>query len=190
MTGKVFGYARISTLDQNLDRQFDVLKEYGIFKNDVYADKMSGSKIDRPALTELQKVLRPGDTVVVESLSRVSRSTKDLLQIIQGWQSKGITFISLKERLDFSSTTGKLMLTLMAALSEFERDVLRDRVSEGLASARARGRIGGRPRTDKQKVARAVKLYNSRNCSVREIVEMTGVSESVLYRALKQKGVS
>ena len=187
MSGKLFGYARVSTAEQNLDRQIDILREYGVKTEDIFADKMSGGTASRPALEELQKVLRPGDTVVTESLSRLSRSSQDLLAILNDWQQRGITYISIKEQLDFSSTTGKLVLTVLAALSQFERDVIRDRVREGLASARARGRVGGRPKTDRKALEKALKLYEAKTHSINEIREITGVSSSVLYRALKER---
>jgi DNA invertase Pin-like site-specific DNA recombinase len=187
MGGKLFGYARVSTTEQNLDRQIDLLKEYGVNNEDIYADKMTGTKSSRPALDELQKVLRESDIVVCESLSRLSRSTQDLLKILEYWQARGITFISIKEQIDFSTATGKLMLTLMAALSQFERDVIRDRVCEGLHSARARGRIGGRPCSDKKALEKAIKLYDAKTHSIKEIREITGISQSVLYRALKER---
>jgi DNA invertase Pin-like site-specific DNA recombinase len=126
--------------------------------------------------------LRPGDTVLTESLSRLSRSTADLLNILNEWSEKGIGYISIKERIDISTSTGKLMLTVMAALSQFERDVIKDRICEGLASARARGRVGGRPKTDKKKVTKALKLYEAKTHSIKDICNVMGISQSVLYR--------
>ncbi|MEC1717802.1 recombinase family protein [Schinkia azotoformans] len=187
MSNKLFGYARVSTLDQNLDRQIDILKEYGVQEEDIYTDKISGAKFHRPALDELQKILRPGDTVITESLSRLSRSTKDLLTILNDWQERDIIFISIKEQFDLSSSAGKLMLTILAGLGEFERDVIRERVKEGLESARARGRVGGRPKTDKKVLEKAIKLYDAKTHSILEITEITGVSQSVLYRALHER---
>lgn len=188
MASKIWGYVRISkAVGQVEDRQVDLLmQEYGIPESDIFIDKMSGARLDRSALTELQRIARESDVVVVESLSRISRSSKDLMTLLSDWEQRGITFISHKEKLDFSSTTGKLMLTLLAALSEFERDTLRDRVREGLASARARGRIGGRPKTDKKLLEKAVKLHASGTHSNQEICEITGVSRTVLYRELKR----
>ncbi|CAH0120788.1 MULTISPECIES: recombinase family protein [unclassified Paenibacillus] len=188
MASKVWGYVRISkAVGQVEDRQVDLLmQEYGIPESDIFIDKMSGARLDRSALAELQRIVREGDVIVVESLSRISRSSKDLLALLSDWEQRGITFISHKEKLDFSSTTGKLMLTLLAALSEFERETLRDRVREGLASARARGRIGGRPKTDKKALEKAVKLYEAKAHSISEIVSLTTVSKSVLYRELKR----
>jgi DNA invertase Pin-like site-specific DNA recombinase len=189
MGGKLFGYARVSTDGQSLERQLDILKEYGVMEEDVFIDKISGTKLQRPALEQLQKVLRPGDTVIVESLSRLSRSTTDLLTILEDWQARGITFISIKECFDFSTATGKLILTVLAAIAAFERDITHTRVVEGLASARARGRVGGRRPTDKKKLEQALKLYDSGSLTLAEIREATGVSTSVLYRALwKRRG--
>ena len=187
LSSKLFGYARVSTLDQNLDRQIDILKEYGVKEEDIYTDKISGAKLHRLKLDELQKILRPGDMVLTESLSRLSRSTKDLLAILSDWDERGIIYISIKERFDLSTPAGKLMLTILAGLGEFERDVIRERVNEGLASARARGRVGGRPKTNKKVLEKAIKLYDAKTHSIREIREITGVSQSVLYRALHSR---
>lgn len=187
MSSKVWGYVRVSKADQDESRQIDLLmSEHGIAKNDIFVDKISGVKFERPALAQLQKVLRSGDTVVVESLSRISRSSQDLLSLLNDWQARGVAFISDKERLDFSTTTGRMILTVLAALSQFERDLLRDRVVEGIASAKARGRIGGRPKTDKKALEKAVKLHASGTHSVREVCQITGVSSTVLYRELKR----
>lgn len=170
--GKVFAYIRVSKVEQSTSRQIDLMrKEYRIEEPDIFIDKMSGTKDSRPKLDELQRVLRRGDTVVVESLSRISRSSASLLTLLSDWQERGITFISHKERLDFSTVTGKLMLALIAALSEFERDNLRERVMEGISSAKARGRVGGRPRSDKKTLEKAVKLYDSGVHSIKEICE-------------------
>lgn len=186
--GKTFGYARVSTNDQNLDRQLDMLQnQAGIPREDIFCDKISGSTLNRPAFDELQKVLRTGDKIVSESLSRISRSTKDLLNTIESWQNKGITYVSLKENIDFSTSTGKLILSIISSIAEFEKNTIRDRVCEGLSSARARGRVGGRPKTDKKSLDKAIKLYHTKAYSIKEIKEVTGVSQSVLYRALKEQ---
>lgn len=187
MDGKLFGYARVSTVEQNLDRQIDILKEYGVAEADIFTDKISGTKFSRPAFDDLKRQLRPGDTILTESLSRLSRSTADLLTVLNDWSAKGIVYISLKEKIDISTTTGKLMLTILAALAEFERDIITDRVKEGLISARARGRVGGRPKTDKKALEKAMRLYEAKTHSVSEISELTKVSPSVLYRALNQQ---
>lgn len=180
----MFGYARVSTEQQCLDRQLDMLEKYGVDK--IYNEKMTGTKRNRPELDKLIERLTEGDTVVVESLSRLGRSTKDLIQLMELFNSKGVNLISLKESIDTTSSTGKLLFTLISALAQFERDVIADRTREGLASARARGRKGGRPPTDGEKIHRAVKLYNSGEYSVREITELTGVRKSTLYKHLRK----
>lgn len=187
MGGKLFGYARVSTDAQCLQRQVDILKKYGVGEPDIFCDKYTGMLSSRPAFDELNKMLRPGDTVLTESLSRLSRRTSDLLGILNEWSEKGIVYISLKEQIDISSSTGKLMLTLMAALSQFERDIITERVREGVASARVRGRLGGRPKKDRKLIEKALKLYDTKSHSIKEIVEISKISQSTLYRAIRKR---
>lgn len=185
MKNYIFGYARVSTEAQNLDRQLDMLKKYGV--DYIYNEKMTGTKRNRPELEKLLDRITEGDTVVVESLSRLGRSTKDLIELTEIFQSKNVNFVSLKEAIDTSTSTGKLLFTLMSAISQFERDVIADRTREGLRSARARGRTGGRPKTDSEAVKKAVKLYNTGEYSLKEIHELTGVKKDTLYRNLNGK---
>lgn len=184
MTNYTFGYARVSTEQQNLDRQLDALKKYGC--DMIFNEKMTGTKRDRPELTKLLDRMTEGDTVVIESLSRLGRSTKDLIELTELFQSKGVHLVSLKEQIDTSTSTGKLLFTLMSAIAQFERDVIADRTREGLRAARARGRMGGRPETATDAVRKAIKLYGTRQYSIREIEEMTGVKKSTLYRKLSE----
>ena len=184
MKNYIFGYARVSTEQQNLDRQLDALRKYGV--DVIYNEKMTGTKRDRPELKKLLDRMTEGDTVVIESLSRLGRSTKDLIELTELFQSKGVHLVSLKESIDTSTSTGKLLFTLMSAIAQFERDVIADRTREGLRSARARGRTGGRPRTDPVAVKRAVKLYSTKEYSIKEIEELTGVKKSTLYRNLPE----
>ena len=182
MKNYIFGYARVSTEAQNLDRQLDALKKYGV--DVIYNEKMTGTKRDRPELTKLLDRISEGDTVVIESLSRLGRSTKDLMELTELFEKKGVHLVSLKESIDTSTSTGKLLFTLMSAIAQFERDVIADRTREGLRSARARGRKGGRPRTNVEDIKKAVKLYNTQQYTIKEIEEMTGVKKSTLYRNL------
>ena len=182
MKNFVFGYARVSTEQQNLDRQLDMLQKYGV--DFIYNEKMTGTKRNRPELEKLLERLTEGDTVVVESLSRLGRSTKDLIWLMETFNSKGVNLVSLKESIDTTTSTGKLLFTLMSALAQFERDVLADRTREGLAAARARGRKGGRPKCDPGKLKMAIKLYNSKIYSLKEIEQMTGIKKDTLYREL------
>lgn len=180
MKNYIFGYARVSTEAQNLDRQLDSLKKYGV--DVIYNEKMTGTKKDRPELSKLLERITKGDTVVIESLSRLGRSTKDLIELTELFKSKGVRLVSLKESIDTDSSTGKLLFTLMSAIAQFERDTIADRTREGLRSARARGRTGGRPKANSDNIKKAVKLYNTRQYSIKEIEELTGVKKSTLYR--------
>lgn len=123
-------YARVSTTEQKLDRQIDNLKAVGFDK--IYTEKMTGTKSDRPVLQEMLRNLRAHDTVVVDSFSRLSRSTKDLLSLVDTLQEMQVHLVSLKENLDTTTATGKMMLTMLSALSQFERDLILERTQEGL----------------------------------------------------------
>ena len=183
MKNFVFGYARVSTEQQNLDRQIDMLEKYGV--DFIYNEKMTGTKRNRPELEKLLERLTEGDTVVVESLSRLGRSTKDLIWLMETFNEKGVNLVSLKESIETTSSTGKLLFALMSAIAQFERDVIADRTREGIASARARGRKGGRPKSNPEKLKMAVKLYNSKQYSIKEIEKMTGIKKDTLYRAIR-----
>ena len=122
---------------------------------------------------------------MVESWSRLGRSTKDLIDLVNYFQEKGVNVVSLKENFDTTTPQGKLMMTVFQAFAEFERDLIVQRVNEGLKAARARGRKGGRPRVNQQKLDQAIRLYNSREYSLKEIQEMTGISTPTLYRYLE-----
>ncbi len=185
MKNFVFGYARVSTEQQNLDRQLDMLKGYGV--DHIYNEKMTGTKRNRPEMEKMLERLTSGETVVVESLSRLGRSTKDLIWLMETFNQKGVNLVSLKESIDTTTRTGKLLFTLMSALAQFERDVLAERTREGLIATRARGRRGGRPPVDREVVRKAVKLYKTGEYTVSEITELTGVKKTTLYKNLREK---
>ncbi|MBK4846102.1 recombinase [Enterococcus faecium] len=145
---------------------------------------MTGTKANRPQLNRLKDKLRPDDTVIVESFSRLGRSTKDLIDLVNYFEEHNVKLISLKENFDTVTPQGRLMMTVFQAFSQFERDLIVERTKEGLKSARARGRKGGRPPVNQRDIERAIKLYKSEEYSVKEIVEMTGISKSTLYRYL------
>ena len=179
----IYGYARVSTADQNLDRQTDALKKYGIDK--LFCEKMSGTKKNRPELDLMLQMVQPGDTIVIESLSRLGRSVKNLAELVDNFNKNNIHLISLKETIDTTSPTGKLLFTILSSLAQFERDCLAERTREGLSAARARGRLGGRPKSDEKALQKAIALYKSKAYSVTEVTDLTGISKSTLYRALK-----
>lgn len=185
VSGYIYGYARVSTQHQDLNRQLDLLAKQNC--NEILTEKMTGTKSNRPELNRLKDKLRPGDTLVVESFSRLGRSTKDLIDLVTYFEEQDVKLVSLKENFDTTTPQGRLMMTVFQAFSQFERDLIVERTKEGLQSARARGRIGGRPRVNKRDIERAVKLYESKAYSGKEITEMTGISKSTLYRYIKSK---
>ncbi len=180
------GYARVSTIAQNLDRQIDELKTEGCDR--IMEEKESGGKKDRPVLNTMLDMLKEDDIVIVSELTRLSRSTKDLFDIVEKIGKAGASIKSLKEPwLDTTTPSGKLMFTLIAGVAQFERDIIRLRTNEGLKSARARGRMGGRPSTSQDKLKDAIILYESKKYTVKEICDKTHISASTLYRAIKNK---
>lgn len=136
---------------------------------------MTETKKDCPELDKLIDRMTEGDVVVIESLSRLDQSTKDLIELTELFQGREVHLISLNENIDISTSIGKFLFTLMSAIAQFERETIADCAREGLRAARARGRIGGRPKTDPNAVKKAVKLYQTGQCSIREIEELTGV---------------
>lgn len=182
----IIGYARVSTQEQNLDRQLDNLKAQGCER--IYQEKMTGTKANRPELEKMLEALRPGDTLVTDSFSRLSRSTKDLLELVEKLNGMGVHLISLKEQLDTTTATGKMMLTLLSALSQFERDIIAERTLDGLKAARARGRQGGRPKAGSDKAkAQALALYDANAMTNREIAETVKVSTATLSRWIRER---
>ena len=179
------GYARVSTLDQCLDRQLDQLKEQGCEK--IYLEKITGRKRKREELNRLLDQIRPGDIVIVTELSRLSRSTKDLFAIVESIRTKNADIKSLKEPWADTTAVGNYMFTIVAGVNQLESDLARQRTREGLAAARARGRKGGRPPKDEMKVKTALTMYDSKNFSLSAIVKETGISKSGIYRYLKQR---
>jgi DNA invertase Pin-like site-specific DNA recombinase len=178
------GYARVSTTDQNVDLQTDALISAGCYK--MYTDTMSGAKEDRPGLAEIMSFIRKGDTLVVWRLDRLGRSLKHLIQLINELNEKGVYFKSVQESLDTSTPGGKLIFHVFGALAEFERDIIRERTMAGLASARARGRNGGRPKKlSAKQVEMAKRLMCDPNIPIAEVCETLGVSKSTLYRSVR-----
>ena len=179
------GYCRVSKSEMNLDRQIDALIDVGIDIRNIYQEKITGTTKERPQLIKMLEELQPGDTVVVSELSRLSRSTKDLFEIVEQIHEAGAQIKSLKENwLDTTTPQGKLLFTIFAGLSQFERDLLSERTKDGLKAAKARGRSGGRPRIRTDKTLTIQALY-SKGITIAEIVRQTGLSRSTVYRVLK-----
>lgn len=179
------GYARVSTQDQSLDLQLDALNETGCGR--IFQEKVSGMKDDRKQLNELLQFARTGDVLVVYKLDRLGRSTRKLLELVDMLEQRGIELISLRDSIDTTTAMGKAMFRMLAVLSEMERDLISERTRAGLASARLRGRSGGRPKKNQKTVDQAVKLYEGKQHTVAEITELTGVSKTTLYRELNKK---
>ena len=178
----LIGYMRVSTDDQNLDLQSDALKKVGCIR--IFEDTASGAKSDRPGLEKALSYLRQGDTLVWK-LDRLGRSLKHLIEVLSRLHNEEKTFRSLQENLDTSTSTGKLIFHVFGALAEFERDLIRDRTLAGLAAARSRGRIGGRPPAmDHQKIAMARSLMEDRTVPIVEICRILEISKATLYKYL------
>ena len=182
------GYARVSTDDQNLSLQRDALNQSGCER--IFEDQISGAKSERLGLNEALEYARAGDTIVVWRLDRLSRSLKDLIEMVTLLESKEIGLRSLQEAIDTSSSSGKLIFHIFGALAEFERNLIRERTQAGLQAARARGRKGGRPKAlDKDKQELAVKLYAEKRHTVVQICKMMGISKPTLYKYLRDSSV-
>ena len=183
--GHLLGYARVSTTDQDAALQIDALTAAGCYR--VFVDTISGSLDHRPELEKLMDQLRPGDTLVVWRLDRLGRSIRHLIDQLQILSERGVGFRSLQETIDTTSSGGRLVFHVFAALAEFERDLIRERTHAGLAAARARGRKGGRPPAlspDQGKAAR--RMYEQNEMTVAQIGAVLGVSRATIYRALNR----
>lgn len=184
------GYARVSTRGQNLDLQVDALKAAGCER--VYQDVASGAKTARPALDELLGQLRAGDVLVIWKLDRMGRSLQHLVDLVGNLMERKVGLLSLNDPVDTTSAQGRLVFNLFACLAEFERELIRERTNAGLTAARARGRVGGRPKglsPQAEDTARAAEtLYRERRLSVAAIAQKLHVSKSTLYSYLRHRG--
>lgn len=182
-----YGYGRVSRQEQALGRQIDLFDRLGISESRRFLEKETGTKANRPQLDRLKEEARDGDTVHIESLSRLGRSTKDLLALIDFFQRKGVTVVSDRESIDTGTPTGKLLTTLMCALAEFERDLIAERTKDGLEAARARGRKGGRRPKNEKDVKAALSMYDSKEFSVAEVCKRCSISVGTLYKAINAR---
>lgn len=181
------GYARVSTVGQKLDVQLDQLKAAGVEK--LFQEKASGVRADRHQLLALLDFVREGDTVIVTKLDRIARSTKDLLQIIDRLEEKAVRFQVLNINLDTATPTGKLMLTMLGAIATFEREMMLERQAEGMARAKAEGRIKGRPATARSQATKVVELAE-KGLKRTQIAESCKISLASVYRVLAENRIT
>lgn len=179
------GYARVSKVEQNLDRQLDLLNQYGVDK--IITKKFTGTKKDREGLNQLLDTIRENDTVIVESISRLGRKTLDILNVIQQFDSMGVKFVSLKENMDTNNPTGRAMLQMMCVIAELERNLIAERIKEGIEASKKRGTKLGRNPIEKDVIKTALTLYDSGDYSIKDVCKATGVSKSTLYRELDKR---
>jgi DNA invertase Pin-like site-specific DNA recombinase len=177
------GYARVSTADQDPDLQLRALKAAGCKK--VFEEKASGAQRERPQLIAALDYMREGDTLCVWKLDRLARSLKQLIETVEAFEDRGTHLLSLTESIDTSTPSGRLVFHIFGSLAEFERGLIRERTLAGLASARARGRVGGRPKSlPDAKLKAATAMLKAGEMTVAEVAEHVGVSPSTLYRYL------
>ena len=183
------GYVRCSTVEQNEARQLRMMEEQGVEK--VFTDKASGKNTDRPAFHEMMDYVRDGDTVVVESISRIARNTKDLLGIVAELTDKGVEFVSLKELIDTTTPTGKFMLTVFGALAELERDNILERQREGIAIAKEQGKYKGRKPldVDEEQLASVCARWRAGEITATAAMKEMGMKPNTFYRRVKSAGL-
>ena len=174
------GYVRVSTKEQNTARQEELMKSMGADK--VYIDKMSGKDMERPFLQEMMNFVREGDSVVVESISRFARNTKDLLELTEQLNSKHVQFISQKENIDTNTPAGKFMLTIFGAVAELEREYIRQRQREGIEIAKQQKKYKGRPAKQLDAFDEIYQQWKSGNITATFASEQLNVSRSTFYR--------
>jgi DNA invertase Pin-like site-specific DNA recombinase len=183
--GHKIGYARVSTESQNLDSQIDALNAFGCIK--VFWDKVDGVKEERPGWHQLMNYLREGDSLVITELSRMTRSLKHLLQVVDNLDNKGVNIISLREHIDTSTATGRCFVSIMGAISQMERELKSERASAGREAAKARGKTGGRPKTDSKKLEQARILYENSDQTAAEVCQSVGVGRRTFFSYIAQR---
>ncbi len=179
------GYARVSGVGQNLDSQMDALQQAGCDK--IFSEKMTGSRMDRPAWNQFLEYVRSGDTLVVTELSRMTRSLLDLLETAKILEQRQVNLVSLRENIDTSTATGRCFLSMMGAIHQVERELRAERASAGRSSAKARGKTGGRPGTDPAKLENARILYENSEKTAAEVCEIAGVGRRRFFSYIAEK---
>ena len=180
----ILGYVRVSTVEQNESRQMVTMEKYNVEK--IFQEKVSAKDTNRPQLQELLDYAREGDTIIIHDFSRLARSTKDLLEIVELLESKGITLISAKENIDTSTPTGKLMLTMIGAINEFERTNMLERQREGIAIAKAEGKYKGRKEVKIDNFEEYYNKYKNREINKTQLAKELGVSRPTLDKLIRE----
>lgn len=179
----IIGYARVSTRDQNLDLQRDALRRAGAER--LFEDEASGARDDRPGLADALSHVRSGDCLIVWRLDRLGRTMRSLIAFVEDLRERGIDFRSVTEGIDTTTPAGRFFFHVLAALAQMERELIRERTNAGLASARARGRKGGRkPKLSTKQIAHARRLLDDRDTTIKEVAASFGVDRATIYRAL------
>lgn len=184
-SGKKLGYGRVSTLDQSTDIQKEALLAAGVEK--LFLENYSGAKSSRPQLDRLRDQMRRNDVLYITRLDRLARSTKDLLLLVSEFEEAGVTLVVLEQQIDTSTNEGKFLLAVLGAVAELERELILSRTRQGLAAARAKGRVGGRkPKMNPQQIAEVRNFYEAGK-SVSDIASIFNVSRATIYRALEKE---
>ena len=178
------GYVRVSTVTQHEDRQLVIMEKFGVEK--LFQEKVSGKDKNRPQLQQLLDFVREGDMVIIHDFSRLARSTKDLLEIVEYLNNKKVALISAKENLDTSTATGKLMLTMIGAINEFERTNLLERQKEGIAVAKKKGKYKGRKEVKIDNFEQYYNRYMSREITKTQLAKELNISRPTLDKLIKE----
>lgn len=178
------GYARVSSRDQNLDSQLDMLKAAGCER--IFQEKISGVRESRPEWDKLLEYVRPGDTIVVAELSRMTRSLLHLLKLSQDFETKGVSIASLRENIETSTATGRAFFSIIGAINQMERELRAERAASGRAAAKARGRSGGRPSIPEDVMKNAALLYRNTQMTAAEVCKQFGIGRRTLFGYLKK----
>ena len=178
------GYIRVSTQEQNTIRQEALMEALGV--DEVYIDRMSGKDANRPELQKMMEYVRKGDTVIVESISRFARNTRDLLELVEQLTAKGVEFVSKKEAIDTTTPTGKFMLTVFGAVAELEREYILQRQREGIAIAKELGKYKGRKPISSPEFEQVTAKWRSGTITAAEAMRMLHMTKTTFYRKVKQ----
>lgn len=178
------GYIRVSTQEQNTIRQEALMESLGV--DEVYIDRMSGKSADRPELKKMMEYVRQGDTVIVESISRFARNTRDLLDLVERLTAKGVEFVSKKEAIDTTTPTGKFMLTVFGAVAELEREYILQRQQEGIAVAKGQGKYKGRKPINHSDFPKVVADWRKGDLTATQAMRRLGMSKATFYRKVKE----